>query len=306
MANLTETAIWEEGIFQNETTTRWIGGADGSANRQSKQLANRTKYLKQFADELSAARGGKASLDARLDQYDAFDPVSQVALFMFLAFGIDAGGLANREVQKTIHQRVQSGEVTVANRGIISGCTVTKSATAVRNLSEAAGSFFMNGMEMPAPAFANSAMVQANYGDVAQYVYAYNYLDANGAVKFACTPLGGAVPAGGIALYRLAVPAGNTEITDPYLGSVTITDVRRVEAGYPGRFNSLAYASVALPFNMIDAEYDVHLEVIDYKGGYNQRSVIHAGAKAANGFNVYAEGTLDAVRVRWTAIKMGL
>ena len=45
MANLTESSIWEAGIYQLETTDPVKGGADGIANAQAKQLANRTKYL---------------------------------------------------------------------------------------------------------------------------------------------------------------------------------------------------------------------------------------------------------------------
>jgi hypothetical protein len=107
-------------------------------------------------------------------------------------------------------------------------------------------------------------------------------------------------------LYRFTVPAGNTYQNDPYMASVTMTDLRRVEAGYPEQFNSIAYASVALPFSMLDAEYDIHLEVLDHKGGFNQRETLYAGAKAANGFNIYIEGTLDAVRIRWTVTKPSL
>ncbi len=45
MANLTESSIWEAGIYQLETTDPVKGGADGISNTQAKQLANRTKYL---------------------------------------------------------------------------------------------------------------------------------------------------------------------------------------------------------------------------------------------------------------------
>ncbi len=45
MANLTESSIWEAGIYQLETTDPVKGGADGISNAQAKQLANRTKYL---------------------------------------------------------------------------------------------------------------------------------------------------------------------------------------------------------------------------------------------------------------------
>jgi hypothetical protein len=85
-----------------------------------------------------------------------------------------------------------------------------------------------------------------------------------------------------------------------------MTDVRRVEAGYPVRFNSIAYASVALPFNMLDSEYAVAIEILDFKGGWNQRPAVYPGDKAANGFKLFAEGSLDAVSVRWTALKLSL
>lgn len=176
----------------------------------------------------------------------------------------------------------------------------------MRNLSLAAGSFFMNGLELPCPAFQNTALVPANYGDTVQTCYAYIYVDANNAVKFACTPLGGLVPEGGLSLYRFTVPAGNNETGDPYLGSVTMTDVRRVEAGYPVQFNSIPYVSVALPFNMLDSNYEVVIDVLSFKGGGNLRPYVYPGDKAANGFKLYIEGSLDAVNIRWTAIKLNL
>lgn len=46
MANLTETATWEAGIYQLEQTDLVIGGAGGISNTQGQQLANRTTWLK--------------------------------------------------------------------------------------------------------------------------------------------------------------------------------------------------------------------------------------------------------------------
>lgn len=69
MANLSETAKWEDGIFQIETTTPALGGADGPVNTAPRQLANRTQYLKQQTDKLNsavtAAAGSAGSIDAR-------------------------------------------------------------------------------------------------------------------------------------------------------------------------------------------------------------------------------------------------
>lgn len=53
MANLKETAFWEEGIYQFETTDPVLGGENGIDNKPTRQLANRTVWLKQ---ELEAAQ----------------------------------------------------------------------------------------------------------------------------------------------------------------------------------------------------------------------------------------------------------
>lgn len=46
MANLNEQTRWEEGIYQIEESDPVVGGPDGISNKQAKQLANRTQYLK--------------------------------------------------------------------------------------------------------------------------------------------------------------------------------------------------------------------------------------------------------------------
>jgi hypothetical protein len=231
------------------------------------------------------------------------DPADVLASIIL---ALDSAGLANREAQKTIKQRIQTGIAIIKNRGIINGCVVGKSGTAIRNLNLTTGAVFMNGQEMSCPAFSNAALVPSNNGATSMTCYAYVYLDAGGKIKFSCTALGGNMPDNGLALYRLTVPAANTETSDPNLANVTLSDVRRMEAGYPMQFNSLAYASVALPYNMLDAEYQVIIELLEYKGGSNQRQTVYPGDKAANGFKIYAEGALDMVKARWTAIKTSL
>ena len=55
MANLQETAQWELGIYQLETSDPVMGGADGIDNRQAKQLGNRTLWLKNELEKMSRA-----------------------------------------------------------------------------------------------------------------------------------------------------------------------------------------------------------------------------------------------------------
>lgn len=57
MANLTETATYEAGIYRIETTDLVIGGEDGISNVAAKQLGNRTAYLKQVQDTLVDGTG---------------------------------------------------------------------------------------------------------------------------------------------------------------------------------------------------------------------------------------------------------
>lgn len=52
MTNLTENETWEEGIYQIELVDPVVGGPDGISNRQAKQLANRTTWLKAQIDAL--------------------------------------------------------------------------------------------------------------------------------------------------------------------------------------------------------------------------------------------------------------
>lgn len=61
MANLTETSTFDAGVYQIETTDPVIGGANGVTNAPLKNLANRTKYLKDHVDALESTRAPLAS-----------------------------------------------------------------------------------------------------------------------------------------------------------------------------------------------------------------------------------------------------
>lgn len=70
MANLPETPQWEDGIYQIEVSDPVLGGPDGISNRQGKQLASRTMYLKQQVEK------GGSDLAAHIA---AADPHTQYA-----------------------------------------------------------------------------------------------------------------------------------------------------------------------------------------------------------------------------------
>lgn len=75
MGVLTETEVYETSIRQLEITDPVLGGIDGPVNVPTRQLANRTKYLKGQQDalknEIGTARGSFDSLDARMDAIES-------------------------------------------------------------------------------------------------------------------------------------------------------------------------------------------------------------------------------------------
>ncbi|WP_413599156.1 hypothetical protein [Citrobacter freundii] len=77
MANLPETPQWEEGIYQIEVSDPVLGGPDGISNRQAKQLAKRTSYLKQQVE-----KGDKGLADhiAAPDPHPQYAPKESPAL----------------------------------------------------------------------------------------------------------------------------------------------------------------------------------------------------------------------------------
>ena len=77
MSNLPETPQWEDGIYQIEVSDPVLGGPDGISNRQAKQLASRTSYLKQQVE-----KGGQNLADhiAALNPHTQYAPKESPAL----------------------------------------------------------------------------------------------------------------------------------------------------------------------------------------------------------------------------------
>lgn len=61
MANLPESSTFDAGVYQIETTDPVIGGPSGVTNTPLKNLANRTKYLKDQVDSLATNKAPLAS-----------------------------------------------------------------------------------------------------------------------------------------------------------------------------------------------------------------------------------------------------
>ena len=215
-------------------------------------------------------------------------------------------GLVFREIEKTRHIRIQTGKVKIYNRGVIKGLTATKSTTATRNVSISAGQVFLDGRILPVPDLENTANIPSNPDAVAHVCYLYAYINAEGNVDVTCTLLDEPIPECGIPLYKVTVPAGNTESTDPYLTNVTLTDIRRVEPNFPTMLNTSPTVYVELPYHIPEADYRVDLEVETFKGSGFELGYVYTGSKAVNGFSIYYNGTADQIEVRWRAEKMNL
>ena len=272
MANLKETAQWEPGIYQIEQTDPVVGGADGISNVQARQLGNRTAYLKEQVEKMGAT-------------VEAFDPSMQGGIFAGLQMALDMAALAMREHDQTRKTRFQELTAVIKNRGVKTGVSITKSTTATRNISVSNGTVFMSGREYPVANQTNTASIASNTTDAEGVVIIYMFLN-------------GELPDGAIELARARVPAGNTEQTDPYLGSVAITDTARREPMWPAVQVAPAYAAVSLNRTLPDNEYLVDVEILSAVGGSQQLGEVYAADKLKNGFKVLLTGTADDVNVR--------
>ena len=71
MADLKEKPFWEEGIYQLEEDDPVQAGEDGIDNRQAKQLANRTQWLKGKIESQSEMLAEHASAVAEISDPDS-------------------------------------------------------------------------------------------------------------------------------------------------------------------------------------------------------------------------------------------
>ena len=96
MANLRETATWESGIYQLETTDPVVGGVDGISNKQAIQLANRTGYLKSEVEALKSDASAKLA-----SKRDVSDSYSKGEINALLAPKLDAVAAEATYMKKT-------------------------------------------------------------------------------------------------------------------------------------------------------------------------------------------------------------
>ncbi|BBD77253.1 hypothetical protein [Hydrogenophilus thermoluteolus] len=311
MANVTESAVWESGVYRIETTDPILGGENGTANIQAKQLANRTLWLKVRADQVDAAAAGYGSLQARLAALQAnVEAVGTEMVNMDHTAVMQALSLAHMAHQAIDAMRFgpvrQTGEITIKNRGVVSGCTISKSTTAARNLNIAPGVCFANGQTYPVVEGTNAASVPANTSTTsAVVVSAYLYPHSDGQTyRLAVTAIGQSVPDNGIEIYRLTIPANNTDATDPNLTNVTLTDVRRIEPNFPDMLDAPVSQSVSFARPMKGADWRLHVDVVSATGAPCRADQVVVGNRATNGMTLLLASAADAVTLRWTVERL--
>ena len=74
MAGLVEVSQWEDEIYQLETTDPVEGGPNGIDNKQAKQLANRTQFLKDKFDVAKNSNPLPQYQLSKLAQFQLYDP----------------------------------------------------------------------------------------------------------------------------------------------------------------------------------------------------------------------------------------
>jgi len=304
MANLTGISTFKAFLRKLETTDP---KHPDTWNPNYQALINNDVFLKEFANEVQTARGGKTALAQRLQEIEqtqaSLTPEFLNDVVAAVKFAIDQAALANYGVKALRQQAQQEGIVTIANRGIVTGCVVTKSTTAARNLSIAAGVCFANGRQYSVAPSVNAASVPSNTGSGSVTVYAYLFLDTNKLMRLAVTPIGTSVPDGAIVVYSLTVPPSSTDATDPNLTNVTLTDRRRIETLFPAAFDSPATTSVALQ-TLAGNDYVLAFDVLDAIGAPCNRDAIHVSSRATNGFTLLLASAADSVTLRWKASRL--
>lgn len=235
---------------------------------------------------------------------DGIDLADNVIGFI-VAETLQKVGAVNKELEKWQKQRLQQGLVYLYNKYVITGCIVSKMSNSRYLQISLTGTYVagnvskvsVDGKYVGISDEQMIAMVPMNTDSITDVYYLYiDYDNTQGRYR---SYLAATVPDGKLTLYKITVPANDTGMD---LTSVTLTDVRRIEAINTIR-NTEPYVLVNIPgFQMLDAgDYDVNATV---ESASNVMAVgeIIIYDKQANGFKIKITGSADNIQIRWTLL----
>lgn len=302
MTNLTETNQYESGVYQIETTDPVLGGTNGIANIQAKQLANRTKWLKTIADEVINSRNGKVSLNDRLNDYDSFNPENQNNIITFGLYSHEIINTLASEIENIEKRIIIQGVTTIKNKYVINGFSLVKADIRALHLTKT-GTYTpenisqakINGETISLFDDDYHISVPTNESNLPKIYYAYLKKQEDKSYK---VNLSQAIPNDALLLYTLNIPANDTANN---LNAVTLTDNRIIQADNSWITSFIPFSYIALPFTLPNSNYSVLLEI---ESATNIFAIgrLSVKNKATNGFSIEMIGTSDNVKVKWLVI----
>ncbi|RII34298.1 hypothetical protein D2A34_14205 [Clostridium chromiireducens] len=235
---------------------------------------------------------------------DGIDLADNVIGFI-VAETLQKVGAINKELEKWQKQRLQQGLVYLYNKYVITGCIVSKMSNSRYLQISLTGTYVagnvskvsVDGKYVGISDEQMIAMVPMNTDSITDVYYLYiDYDNTQGRYR---SYLAATVPDGKLTLYKITVPANDTGMD---LASVTLTDVRRIEAINTIR-NTEPYVLVNIPgFPMLDAgDYDVNATV-ELSSNVMAVGEIIIYDKQANGFKIKITGSADNIKIRWTLL----
>lgn len=269
MTNLIENPIWESGIYQIEKSDLVEGGPDGISNLQAKQLANRTGFL------LSELHTANLRIDEALDNSD------NLAVQAALEGVISDIGVLSKEMTRTQEVYDQSGQITLYNRGLISGGALHFIGNRLIRIE--GGRCFMFGREWTFPS--STVEIPPNPHSSTLELQLCLIIGNN-----ECNLMVGRFQEyDGVILYNLSLPPDNTMATDPNMNQVSAYFVGRYEPHWPEIQASPAHYQVWLS-KVMPGAYSLSFDVIGWIG--NERPTVLAPFenRADNTFRVYCSG----------------
>lgn len=296
MANLQESASWTDGIYQLETTDPVMGGPNGTSNTQAKQLANRTRWLKEQTEN----QGSRiASME------DGIDEQAQNALLGLGMQAMVSVGVLAKSVDNMRKRVLAQGVSTLKNKWVVQGFALSK-ASEIRALHLSQTGTVGSGTSI---AWTDGKRVQLTDDDyhvtvptnasTTDILVLYAYLVKSDGVYRVL--LSAAVPDDGLLLYEVRVAANDSAVD---CRNVTLVDRRTIQ-GISGYFITTPQTLyIAFPYPLqSSSDYDV---VFTVESATDKAAVgnIEITSKTANGCSLQITGSADNVKIRWSLLNI--